>query len=86
MWGMQKTETTSTSLAFQILRDQQWRVAKVLVTYLFSHQDLVVTDTQQCNQAQPCGNCARRYPPPVCEYKTTNQRCAIPALPREMSP
>lgn len=45
-----------------------------------------VTDTQQCNQAQPCGNCARRYPPPVCEYKTHNQRCASPALLRDMPP
>lgn len=45
-----------------------------------------VTDTQQCNQAQPCGNCARRYPPPVCEYKTHNQRCASPALLRDAAP
>lgn len=45
-----------------------------------------VTDLQQCNQAQPCGNCARRYPPPVCEYKTHNQRCASTALLRDTSP
>ncbi|KAM7199505.1 oleate activated transcription factor 3 [Naviculisporaceae sp. PSN 640] len=24
----------------------------------------------QCNQGQPCSNCARRFPPPPCEYKT----------------
>lgn len=28
----------------------------------------------QCNQGQPCSNCARRFPPPVCEYKPSN-RC-----------
>ncbi|KAM7184222.1 oleate activated transcription factor 3 [Rhypophila sp. PSN 637] len=25
---------------------------------------------QKCNQGQPCSNCARRFPPPPCEYKS----------------
>ncbi|KXX74417.1 Oleate activated transcription factor 3 [Madurella mycetomatis] len=30
---------------------------------------------QKCNQGQPCSNCARRFPQPLCEYKPGN-RCA----------
>lgn len=29
----------------------------------------------QCNQGQPCSNCARRFPQPVCEYRP---RCVRP--------
>ncbi len=29
---------------------------------------------RQCNQGQPCSNCARRFPQPVCEYRTTSNR------------
>lgn len=29
---------------------------------------------QKCNQEQPCGNCARRYPRPLCEYRSTGRR------------
>lgn len=57
-----------------------------LLFVLSSKSHRRVTDMQQCNQAQPCGNCARRYPPPVCEYKTHNQRCASPVLLRDTLP
>jgi hypothetical protein len=32
----------------------------------------------QCNQGQPCGNCARRFPQPACEYKSSS-RCVRPS-------
>lgn len=38
----------------------------------------------QCNQGQPCSNCARRFPPPVCEYVTHGQRFARPSYTLEV--
>lgn len=35
--------------------------------------------THQCNQGQPCSNCARRFPPPMCEYMTNAHRFALPS-------
>ncbi|KAL2128387.1 hypothetical protein VTI74DRAFT_9257 [Chaetomium olivicolor] len=37
---------------------------------------------QKCNQGQPCSNCARRFPQPVCEYKTSNRRPSGAAVPQ----
>lgn len=83
MWGMQETETESMSAAFQVCETcggGRAQASYLLLFFSTPKATSVVTDTQQCNQAQPCGNCARRYPPPVCEYKSNNQRCAPPAL------
>lgn len=97
----QRSERTPTSCGECRRRKQRVRRwpfnfsrAMVVEAYRFSSLLFVlspeshrrVTDMQQCNQAQPCGNCARRYPPPVCEYKTHNQRCASPALLRDTLP
>jgi hypothetical protein len=36
---------------------------------------------RQCNQGQPCSNCARRFPQPACEYKQPRHRCvSVPDL------
>ncbi|KAK1773579.1 hypothetical protein QBC45DRAFT_427292 [Copromyces sp. CBS 386.78] len=32
---------------------------------------------QKCNQGQPCSNCARRFPQPLCEYKPSSRRPSI---------
>ena len=74
MWGMQKTETKSTSVAFQAFCIHGGEETKFPILCCSATETSSVTHTLQCNQAQPCGNCARRYPPPVCEYKTHNQR------------
>ncbi|KAK0745415.1 hypothetical protein B0T21DRAFT_381415 [Apiosordaria backusii] len=34
---------------------------------------------QRCNQGQPCNNCARRYPQPVCEYRPNSRRSSAVA-------
>ncbi|KAK3498990.1 uncharacterized protein B0T23DRAFT_5531 [Neurospora hispaniola] len=32
---------------------------------------------QKCNQGQPCSNCARRFPQPLCEYKPSSRRPSV---------
>ncbi|KAK4179305.1 hypothetical protein QBC36DRAFT_78670 [Triangularia setosa] len=34
---------------------------------------------QRCNQGQPCNNCARRYPQPLCEYRPNSRRSSAVA-------
>ncbi|KAH6690307.1 hypothetical protein F5X68DRAFT_68868 [Plectosphaerella plurivora] len=34
---------------------------------------------QKCDQRQPCGNCARRFPQPPCEYRVTKRRTSTPS-------
>ncbi|GAB1313810.1 hypothetical protein MFIFM68171_04020 [Madurella fahalii] len=37
---------------------------------------------QKCNQGQPCSNCARRFPQPLCEYKSRRPSAvAVPQNP-----